>query len=174
MTHRLLPVAAITALVAIAGVTGACSFRAVQGTGPVKTEIRNATAFTKLESSFGIVIDLTVGEAPAITVEAPENLLPIISTEVRGDTLRIAGTSDFFVTTPVKVHVATPDLEAVKLFGGSILVAEDLALDSLGIELSGGAQFTARPAPRRCSPSKDRAARWPTSTSSRPISSRSS
>ena len=143
MTHRLLPVAGITAVVAIAGLTGACANRAVQGTGPVKTEIRDATAFTKLESSFGIVIDLTVGEAPAITVEAPENLLPIISTEVRGDTLRITGTSDFFVATPVKVHVATPDLEAVKLFGGSIIMADDLALDSLGIELSGGAQFTA-------------------------------
>ncbi len=142
MTHRLLPVAGITAVVAIAGLTGACANRAVQGTARQDRDPRRHGVHEP-EFSFGIVIDLTVGEAPAITVEAPENLLPIISTEVRGDTLRITGTSDFFVATPVKVHVATPDLEAVKLFGGSIVVADEVALDSLGIELSGGAQFTA-------------------------------
>lgn len=143
MTHRVLPLAALTAVVAIAGITGACSFRAVQGTGPVKTETRNASAFTKLESSFGIVVDLTVGAAPAITVEAPENLLPIISTEIGGDTLRIKGTMDFVAPGPVTVHVATPDLESVKLFGGSIVNAQALALDTLGLDVSGGAAFNA-------------------------------
>ena len=143
MTHRSRSVVALTAAVAIAGLAGACSFRAVQGTGPVKTETRAAAAFTKLESSFGIIVDLTVGEAPSLTVEAPADLLPIITTEISGDTLRIKGTKDFFGATPVTVHVATPDLETVKLFGGSIVTANELALDTLGLDLSGGAQFTA-------------------------------
>src|SRR5262245_1789533 len=110
MTHRILPLAALTAVVAIAGLTGACTLRVVRGTRPATTEARAAAPFTKLESSFGIIVDLTVGQAPAITVEAPQDLLPIISTEVTGDTLRIKGTTDFVGTTPVTVHVATPDL----------------------------------------------------------------
>jgi hypothetical protein len=143
MTQRILPLAALTAAVAIAGITGACTFRAVQGSGPVTTETRDAKAFTKLESSFGIIVDLTVGEAPSIAVEAPRDLLPIISTEISGDTLKIKGTTDFVGRSPVTVHVATPDLESVTLFGGSIVKADDLALDSLGLSISGGAEFTA-------------------------------
>lgn len=143
MTYRFLPVVALAGAAAIAGLTGACTVRAVHGTGPVTTETRDAKAFTKLESSFGIIVDLTVGEAPAITVEAPSDLLPIISTEISGDTLKIKGTTDFVGSSPVTVHVATPDLESLTLFGGSIAKADDLALDSLGLSISGGAEFTA-------------------------------
>ena len=143
MTHRVLPLAALTAVVAIAGLTGACSSIAVKGTGPIRTETRSAASFTKLESSFGVLVDLTVGPATSITVEAPEDLLAIVTTEVHGDELQIRGTTDFITVTPVKVHIATPDLESIELFGGSIVTVDGLAVDSLGVEVSGGAQLTA-------------------------------
>jgi hypothetical protein len=143
MTYRLAPVALLVATVAIAGLTGACAFRPVQGTGPIKSEIRTASPFTKLDVSFGIQVDLTVGQQPAITVEAPADLLPIISTEISGDKLRIKGTTEFITRTPVKVHLATPDLEGLELFGGSIVHVDGLAADTLAVAVSGGAQLTA-------------------------------
>src|SRR5262245_15689502 len=94
MTHRSAPIAGLFALVAVAGLVGACTSRAVTGTGPVTTETRAAAPFTKLEVSYGIVVDLQVGEQPAVAVEAPADLLPIISTEISGDKLRIRGTTD--------------------------------------------------------------------------------
>jgi hypothetical protein len=143
MIQRSGPTGLVAAALLAAAIAGACSLHVVSGTGPVRTETRPMTAFTKLEASFGMHVDLAVGPAPSLAVEAPEDLLPIITTQVKGDTLEIKGTTDFVTATPVTIHVSTPDLESVNLFGGSIATIDGLAVDSLGVELGGGAQLTA-------------------------------
>ena len=61
----------------------------VTGNGDVQKEERKATEFTGVRTSSAIDVYLSQGSNPKIVVEADENLLEYIVTEVKDDVLRI-------------------------------------------------------------------------------------
>jgi len=61
----------------------------VRGNGNVQTEVRQAASFNKIEVSNGLDLFLTQGTEESISIQADENLLEVIKTEVNGGILRI-------------------------------------------------------------------------------------
>jgi len=84
-----------------------------------------------------------IGPAEPIVVEAQENLLPLIRTELVGATLTIDGKEAFTSTQPIQVTVVVPTLVGVTLSGGSQATIDGLAADSLAVSISGGSAVTA-------------------------------
>jgi len=126
-------------LLVLVGVLAGC----VQGQGPVTIETREVGAFSRIEASAGIRVVVRVGPSKAIEVTAQENLLAVIATDVRGDTLSIEASEDFTTLEPVTVTVVVPALDGITLSGGSQAVIDGLDAESLELRIRGGAQVTA-------------------------------
>jgi hypothetical protein len=63
------------------------------------------------------VVDVRVGPAPSLVVEADSNLLPLIRTEVRGDTLYIYAERSYRSRNPVHVIYTVPRLSDLRQNG---------------------------------------------------------
>jgi hypothetical protein len=135
------PVVVVTAI-ALAGLAG-CGSSGVTGKGPVQTETRKAGAFTRIGVSGGIGVTVRIDPTQALEVSAQENILPVIATDVEGDTLRIRSTESYSTSEGVEVAVSTPALLGISMSGGSQGRIEGLDAERLDIELNGGAGVTA-------------------------------
>jgi hypothetical protein len=120
-----------------------CNLIGRAGQGPLKSETRTTPAFSKVEVSNGIRLAVQIGPTQSVEVRAQENILPVIATEVQGDTLRVHSTQGFTTSEGVTVTVVNPTLSGIAMSGGSQGTATGLASESLGIELSGGSALTA-------------------------------
>jgi hypothetical protein len=133
--------AAITALL-LTGTAAACVPFGTRGEGDLKSETRQVAAFTSVEAGAGIGVTIRIGPAEPVVVEAQENLLPIITTEVAAGTLHIGSNEGFTSSQPVHVTAVVPSLDGLTLSGGSQATVEGLAAQGLTIELSGGSAAT--------------------------------
>jgi hypothetical protein len=134
--------ALVGALVLAISLTG-CNLIGRGGEGPLKSETRTTTAFSQVEVSNGIRLTVQIGPTQSVEVRAQENILPVIATDIQGDTLRIHSTQGYTTSEGVTVTVVTPTLSGISMSGGSQGTATGLAADSLRIELSGGSALTA-------------------------------
>jgi hypothetical protein len=126
-------------LLVLVGALAGC----VQGQGPVTSETRDVGAFSRIEASAGIRVVVRIGPSEAVEVTAQENLLPVIATDLRGETLSIQASEDFTTLEPVTVTIVVPALDGITLSGGSQAVIDGLDAESLELRIRGGAQVTA-------------------------------
>src|SRR5512133_1825579 len=82
----------LTVLFGLLSLTSCERWKCVEGSGNRLTETRNPGVFFGLESyndcEINIVIDTTLSE-PVINIEADENVLPYIKTEIQSENLII-------------------------------------------------------------------------------------
>lgn len=100
----------------------------VVGSGNLAQEDRAVSGFTGLvHGSIGDV-DITLGAAEALTIQAEDNLLEHIETVVQGGTLRIQTESgiDLEPTLGIEFHLTVTSLDSVALVGVGDIVAPDL------------------------------------------------
>ena len=121
----------------------ACGVFGRAGEGPITSETRSVAGFTRIDVNNGIGVTVRIGSVASVEVSAQANILPIIATEVEGDTLEVHSTEGFRTSTGVGVTVVTPTLASITLSGGSQGVIEALTVDRLEIHLNGGAGLTA-------------------------------
>ena len=129
-------------LVSFALFAASCSFTPSKH-GPVKSEDRTITAFTRIESSGAVEIDFKTAEKVSVIVEAPDDILPHLATEVNNGTLNIHLTSEVNnLSQPVKVHLEGPSLEAAQLSGAcSLDLLAPLNGKNFRIDLHGASSF---------------------------------
>jgi hypothetical protein len=132
--------AGMLAAVMLGGV--ACSMMPGEvGSGRVITETRSVGQFNEVHmASFGVLI-IKQGEAEALVVEAEDNILPKIKTEVAQGRL-VIGTHDDSVeairpTKPVTYRLTVKNLNGVELTGVGSVEATNIRTDRLKVALSG-------------------------------------
>jgi len=88
----------------------------ITGNGKVVEETRDISGFTGVHLSSGIDVLLSEGEEFQVVVEADENLLEVIETELDGDML-VVGTDHVNIrkARSKKVHVTMPELESLRI-----------------------------------------------------------
>jgi hypothetical protein len=121
--------------------------KVVTGSGNVKTEVRNLPGFTGVESLGSIDVFITKADNVEVKIEADDNLLPNIITEVKGNTLIIRMKENFNYRQAKKmyVYVAMPNITALATKGsGSIKSESKFNGDNLVIKTqgSGSIQFS--------------------------------
>lgn len=129
--------------VLLAALLVGCNMFGRSGEGALTTETRQVAPFTHVEAGGGIAVVISIGPTTAVTVTAQANILPIIATDVAGDTLTIHSTQSYNTTVGVTVNIVVPDLEGITLGGGSQGTATGISGEQLDINLSGGAGLTA-------------------------------
>jgi hypothetical protein len=125
--------------VAVAG----CNINGTTGAGPQTTEARSVGPFTMVDVNNGIRLTVHIGPAESVKVTAQQNIVPMIATQVEGETLRISSTGSFMSLEPVAVTVVTPSLDGITVGGGSNATITDLAAAELTAKLTGGSVLTA-------------------------------
>jgi hypothetical protein len=98
----------------------------VEGDGIAAHEQRTVGAVNGLDVNGSFVVDVRVGPATSLVVEADGNLLPLIRTDVRGDTLNIYADRSYRSRNPVHVIYTTPRLSDVRQNGSGRISVRDL------------------------------------------------
>lgn len=117
------------------------NFSGVQGSGTSKTETRNVSGFTKIETGGAINIEVSAQKDFNVQVEADDNLLANIKTEVSGKTLKIYSEDRISPKTSVNVVISMPALESVDISGASSGVIKNVKADSLELKASGASNI---------------------------------
>ena len=112
---------------------------AVKGSGIVETEARDVSNFDaiSLESMGNVYI--TVGNTEKLTIEAEDNLLPLLTTEVENGTLKldVVRGRNINPTEPITYNIIVKDLKNITLAGSGNIYSAPLEADKMTLVLAG-------------------------------------
>jgi hypothetical protein len=116
----------------------------IQGSGEIVSETRNVSGFTALSLQGSADVDVTFGDAEAVVVEADDNILPLIQTNVQNGQLVIStkNNTNYQSAYPARVLVTMKSLDGLRLNGSGSINVSDLNGDSLQITLPGSGNIT--------------------------------
>jgi hypothetical protein len=109
----------------------------VRGSGTIVTEAREVEGFSeiRLEGSGDVLVD--VGSSESLTIEADDNLLPLISTEVRGSRLVIDHERELSPTADIVYRIEAIDFDGVAIAGSADVVAPDVDCGVFSVSVAG-------------------------------------
>jgi hypothetical protein len=133
----------VSALLLLLVFSSSCHFMGhrVRGNGHLITQTRNVGSFSGIHDVGGMDVIVNPGTDYTVKVEADENLLPYIITNIDGDAL-VMKTRDGYnlqSRSGMKIYVTTPDLRDVRISGnGSVISGAKLTgHERLNIHVSG-------------------------------------
>ncbi|WP_339917780.1 head GIN domain-containing protein [Yeosuana marina] len=116
----------------------------VTGNGNVRIQDRALNeSFNAIEASHGLDVFLTQGNDESIVVEADENLLQLIKTEVKNNVLHIYAEKNIGHATSKKIMVTFKDISKISSSSGSNVVATNIITgEYLELNTSSGSDMT--------------------------------
>lgn len=125
-------------------ITSGCTYasQGVKGDGNVVKQERSVSPFTGIEVGGAFKVFLTQGDKESLIVEADENLLDIIETEVHGNTLKIRTTKDIRDSKVMNLYITFSDLKSLEISGACHLTGENkFKLGDLEMDCSGASDI---------------------------------
>jgi hypothetical protein len=110
---------------------------AVVGNGTLAHDVRQVGTASGLSVSGPLEVNVRVGPATALTVDADSNLLPLIRSEVSGGVLRLWVEGSLRSTNGLRVTYSTPSLTELRASGSGRLTVNDLNGQALDFSKSG-------------------------------------
>lgn len=135
-------------LVALAAALAGCSLvraEVVTGSGIVASEARAVDDFTAVELAGSGDVTIQFGPTAGLTIEADDNLLPYLTSQVRGDRL-VLGTRfnvDLITNNPIRYLVTVRELTAVTLPGSGTINIDPLQAEVVDFSLPGSGNILA-------------------------------
>lgn len=127
-----------SAVIALILASAACNVAGgVRGSGNVITESRVVSGFSEivLMGSGDVVVD--VGGAESLTIEAEDNIVALLESEVRGGRLELGSKSSISPTRAIKYTVSAVALDRVSISGSGDITATNVDTESFEVEISG-------------------------------------
>ena len=112
------------------------------GARPMGRDARSVGTFTEIEAGGALGLEVTVGVPTAVEVSADPEVLPLITTEVRGNRLLIGSRESRRPRGEVLVKVGTPMLTRLAASGATQLTARGIRGDAFRFEGSGAVKAT--------------------------------
>jgi hypothetical protein len=112
----------------------------VKGSGNIKTETRDLPKFTGIDSGGAVEMEITAQKTQHVEIETDDNILPLITTEVKGDTLYISSEKRLSWNNPVKIRISVEDLDSLNISGASKAVATNVKADNFKLDISGASK----------------------------------
>eukprot|EP00825_Cyclidium_porcatum_P021491 TRINITY_DN23954_c0_g1_i1.p2 TRINITY_DN23954_c0_g1~~TRINITY_DN23954_c0_g1_i1.p2 ORF type:complete len:163 (-),score=11.44 TRINITY_DN23954_c0_g1_i1:97-585(-) len=107
----------------------------IEGNGISRTETRDAEGFNQISSSGDFTVTVMPGNFYSVEIIAESNLLPYISTNVDGKTLKIRtiGIHSLRQTEPIEIFITTPVLNGLTLSGSGLIETGSFMLSLIHI-----------------------------------------
>lgn len=153
MTLRTIPYRSLTRLGAWSGalaflvLLGGCQPRGVwgagvKGSGVVKTEKRAIAGFSRVDVGGPVTLEWQPNKEPSLEVTLEDNLLPLLATEIEGDTLKIYFKESVNATKDILVKASSPSLDGFQGGGATQATLKEVQSDQFNLGLSGASRCT--------------------------------
>jgi Putative auto-transporter adhesin, head GIN domain len=114
----------------------------IRGSGVIASETRKVSGINSIEVDYPSAVFIQQGDAESVTVEAEDNLLPQLSTEVVNGRMVIRNTEGDWSdrvnpTEDVEINITVVDVSQVQFSSAGELRVDGLQLDDLEIAISG-------------------------------------
>ncbi len=116
------------------------NFGGVRGSGNVITDKRDLSGFRAVEVGGTFEVEIAAQKDYSVVVEADDNLVPLIRTDVSGGTLRISADKRISSKNPVRIRISAPDIEKLDVSGAASVTATDLKNKDLSLGSSGASK----------------------------------
>ena len=113
----------------------------VRGNGNVQTQSRDIRGFKSVDVSGVFQVEIVAQKDFSVQVEADENLLQYIRTEVDGDVLEISTSKGIKSSSGLKVRISAPDIEKLDVSGAAKVSVTDLKNVALLLDTSGASKI---------------------------------
>lgn len=130
------------ALLAVGSVVTACS--ATAGSGQLATQSPQVSGFASVELAGVGELSIDQTGTESLTVSAEDNLLPLLTSEVEGDTLILGKKPNTRIVTtkPITYTLTMKDITGLAVSGSGTINAPKLTTAALRIEISGSGVIT--------------------------------
>lgn len=115
----------------------------VKGSGNRKTETRQVASFTAIETEGAFDIDVVCGKTLHVEVDADDNILPLVRTEVSGNKLIIKPTRGYSSDDSPNVRITVPNIDAVSVNGAGKVQVSGVNNDKIQFYANGAPQVIA-------------------------------
>jgi len=118
-------------------------FKGEVGSGQIETSKRDVADFDKIDVSGVFEVEVSRGDTYSVEVIADDNLMPLIMTELDGDTLSIYSDRRISKSSQLRVVITAPNIREVKATGVSKVLLKDVQNNALALDASGASKITA-------------------------------
>ncbi len=140
-------IGAVAAVVAGLGALAGCGVGGVgvspTASGKIVSETRQIQGFDAVDLSGAGKLILTQSATESVVVEADDNAMPLVTTELSGRTLRLSTKNGLPTNARVTYKVGIEDLTAISVSGAGDVTASAVDTPSLKLEQSGAGNITA-------------------------------
>ncbi len=137
MQTRVLVVGAATVLLLLAASGCDGGVLGVRGSGNVITESRDVSGFNEIALFGSGTVRVGVDGTESLIIEAEDNIMPLLTSEVHDGRLELSVESSISPTTDIIYTVSALALEGVAISGSGEVTATGIAVDSFDVEISG-------------------------------------
>ncbi len=117
------------------------SFKGVKGSGHLATDPRDATGFKGVDVGGVFQVEITAQKEFAVEVEADDNLLQYIRTDVRNGVLHIETSRKISPKNPIRVRVSAPEIDNLDVSGIANVTLNEVKTSSLSLDSSGASKI---------------------------------
>jgi hypothetical protein len=121
---------------------GACSLSGERGSGTMAIEARDVSGFSEIDLSGSGTVLVSMTGTESLTVEAEDNILPLLTTEVRDGRLVLGAKQSISPTRDIVYTVTVINLEAVTVSGSGSVTAVDVVATGFEVDISGSGTVT--------------------------------
>lgn len=117
------------------------SFRGVKGSGNVAMERRDLGGFKAIEVGGVFHVEVTAQKEFGVEIEADDNLLRHIKTEVRGGKLSIEMDKKVSTKHTMTIRITAPDIDDLEVSGAASVTVNDLKNTGINVGSSGASKI---------------------------------
>lgn len=117
-------------------------FNKIKGSGNFVTEKREVGEFNNVKVGGIFQVEIVAQKDFGVEVDADDNLLNLITTEVNDETLIIKSKEKFSTKNPVRIRISAENIEALDISGVSKVNISNLDNQSFKIEASGASKVS--------------------------------
>ncbi|MDR3575779.1 MAG: DUF2807 domain-containing protein [Anaerolineaceae bacterium] len=115
-----------------------CSYNMLIGSGVLTTNTRDSSGFTAITLEDCGELDITQGSVDSLTIQAEDNLMPFIKSEVKDARLTLGLRPNYQVnsiqnTLPVKYFVSVKNLREIVLSGAGKIITHGISANTLNV-----------------------------------------
>ena len=130
----------LTLLMLLAG----CKMGGIKGSGTRKTEKKELPAFKAVETGGAFDVEITCQKPQSVGIEADDNLLPLIETDVSDGVLHVGMKQNYHSSKLIALHIAVPDLNRVTISGAGTARVTGVKNENFVINSTGAAKIEAK------------------------------
>lgn len=112
-----------------------------RGSGDIASEERQVSGFDQIDLRGSGTVLIEIGDSESLTIEADDNLLQLLTSDVEGTTLALDTTEQISPTEDVVYRITAVSLVGLQLSGSGDIEVSDVEADDFDLDLGGSGEI---------------------------------